>query len=239
MSKKRTGLMKKYIKLAGGDFKKAWKLQKAAERKKTGKKKVVKKKVTKKKVTRKKTVKKKSTKKRTTKRKVSKVAKKKRTYKRKRRRGRNPGNPGRGKMVDTLMQGAAAVAGAIGAGVVANMIPVPNPKMKAAIPIIAAIALASTKFGRTKMMTGVITGMAAAGGLSLVRQFAPNVPLLAGEDEMLLDYVSPEDEEAAMLGYNTDDLDESYGEDLDDEFDLEGEAVDLEGEDEFITSADI
>ena len=34
----KTGLMKKYIRLANGDFQKAWKLQKAAKKKTTKKK---------------------------------------------------------------------------------------------------------------------------------------------------------------------------------------------------------
>ena len=55
-----------------------------------------------------------------------------------------------------------------------------------------------------------------------------------------MDYIPPEDEEAAMLGYN-DDLDDTFGEemDLENDIDLDGEAVEMEGEDEFITSADI
>lgn len=236
MAKKRTGLMKKYIKLAGGSFKKAWKLQKAATKKKTGKK-VSKKKVSRKRVAKKNPVKKVNPK---PKRKAAKMPKKKRSYKKKRRRG-NPGNPGgRGKMTDVLIQGAAGIGGAIGAGVVANMIPIKDLRIKSLIPIAAAVLLASTKMGRTKMMQGVITGMTVAGGLSLVRQFVPNLPLLAGEEDDLLDYIPPEDEEAAMLGY-TDDLDEDFGQDdLDELSELDGEAMEVGGEeDEFLTQADM
>lgn len=254
------GLKKKYIKLADGDFKKAWKLQKAAEgkggtkkkaaKKKKAKKKTTRKKTTAKKVTKRKSTKKKTVKKSTPKRKAGRMAKKRKTTK-KRTRRRSGG--GGGKMQKVLMDGLAAAGGAIGAGVVANQIPLPDPRMKAALPIVAGIVLASTKMGRGPMARMVSVGMVAAGSLALMKQFAPNVPTLAGEEEDYLDYISPDAEERAMLGFygqddEEDDLDDLLGapvavgqdEDLDeDDFDdLLGASVAVGGGDDFVSTAD-
>lgn len=79
-----------------------------------------------------------------------------------------------------------AIAGGIGAGVLANKLPVANPKVKAAIPLVAGILL-STVIGKNKPIFREIgTGMAVLGGLALLRQFAPNVPMLAGEEDVVL-----------------------------------------------------
>ncbi|NOR85651.1 hypothetical protein GQ473_06045, partial [archaeon] len=199
------GLKKKYIKLADGDFKKAWKLQKKATKKKPVKKKSIKKKLVKKKPVKKKVVKKKVVKKKIVKkkiikkiikkiRKVASVAKKKKAVKTTRR-----ATPPKGKITRALVAGGGAAAGAIGAGVAANFIPLPNKKIKAAIPIMMGILLAATKMGRSQIMQSVSAGMIAAGALAVTKQLAPNIPMLAGEeDEMVF---IPSNEEDAMLGY--------------------------------------
>lgn len=251
-AKKKTGLKKKYIKLAGkGGFKKAWSLQKSAERKqaaarkkpaskKPARKKIVRK-PTVKKVVRKKTVRKKPVRKTVRKKVVrrktpikrkgpSMAARKKKTSTRRKRRN----NP-RINIQKTLTDGAMAAAGAIGASAIANMIPVPDPRIKALIPIAAAIILPTTKLVRGDMGRALSMGMLTIGALSLVRQFAPQLPLLAGENDML-DYVPGSDEEAAMLGYNESDLDDDLM--LGEVVDVAGESVDIAGEN-FITMDDV
>lgn len=158
------------------------------------------------------------------------VAKKKKRSPARRRR-----LPGGGKMMDIVQEAAGVVGGAVGAGVAASAIPLPDPKLKPFIPIAAGIVLASMKIGRTKMMKALSMGMMAAGGLALVRQFAPNVPLLAGEDEMYLDYVPESEEERALLGqYRNDDLLLGQSDDLEDIEDaLDGDSV-LMGESELL-----
>ncbi len=250
----KTGLKKKYIKLAGGDFKKAWKLQKAASgKKKVAKKKVARKKVARKKVVRKKVarkspakkrklvVKKKIVKRKTPKRRkaVGNMAKRKKaTPKRRRKSGGGKVNAQK-----ILMQGVGAAAGAVGAGVVANMIPLPDPRMKAALPIVAGVVLGMSKMGRANVMKFASVGMISAGALALVRQFAPNVPLLAGEDQEMLDYVPGNDEELALLGYDEENYEDFSGSpvDLDGEsYEVAGESEDIEEMDgEFMTTADI
>lgn len=235
------GLMKKYIKLADGDFKKAWKLQKAAQKKRGGKKKTTRKKVTRKKVAKKKATRRKAPAKKTvtkkrvirksTKRKAAKMARKKKPTARRRSAPRG------GKIQKTLMNGLSAAAGAVGAGVVANMIPLPDPRMKAALPIAGGIALAMSPMGRGQMMQLVSVGMVSAGALALVRQFAPQIPLLAGEDESLLEYVPESDEELALLGTPVD-LDGESVDLMGEEYDLEDEEID-EMSGEFMTTADV
>jgi hypothetical protein len=253
-TKKKTGLKKKYIKLAGkGGFKKAWSLQKAAGRKaKTARKKTTGKKTARKKVV-KKVVRKTAIRRKPVKKTVrKKVARKKTTIKRKgpimakkikgtRRKRRN--NP-KMNIQRTLMDGALAAAGAIGASAIANMIPVPDPRIKAAIPIVAAMVLPMTGIVKGDMAKALSMGMLTVGALSLVRQFIPNVPLLAGEDENMLDYMP--DDDLAMLGMD-DDLDDELmlGDDLDDELMLGGESIDIAGEsvdvagDDFVTMDDV
>lgn len=250
------GLKKKYIKLGKGDFAKAWRLQKAAARK--GKKKPAKKKPVRKKAARKSPVKRKSVRKKVVRKKVvrKKAVRRKSTQKRKAgnmagkrrkatttRRRRSGG--GRVNVQKMLMMGSAAAAGAVGAGAVANMIPLPDPRIKAALPIAAGIALGMSQMGKQEMFKFVSVGMVSAGALALVRQFAPNLPLLAGEDETLLDYVPNDSEDVALLGMD-DELDSDY---MGAAVDLDGESVEVgyndEEEDldvldgEFVTTADI
>lgn len=87
-----------------------------------------------------------------------------------------------------------AIAGGLIAGVLANKLPLPDPRMKAAAPAIAGLLLAMT-IGRKNALAGQLAmGMLSIGGVSLIRTLAPGVPLLAGEGD---DSESPE-----LLGYN-------------------------------------
>lgn len=245
----KTGLKKKYIKLAGkGGFKKAWKLQKAAERKRGSASKATKKKVVKKKVSRKKNTVKKAVKRlvKTVKKAVKKT--KKRVYKespKPKRKGKTVAkkkeskkksysrrNPAKG-IADKLMEGAAVAGGAIGAGLAANQIPVQDPRMKAAAVMAVGIFLSTMKPMRAKLPQMVAMGITAAGALSLFKQFAPNLPVMAGENDM---YYLPDNDENAMLGvYDDTEPDEylgQYDEDEDFEDVLDGESVDIAGEEE-------
>lgn len=195
--------------------------------------------------------KKKSKKSKTSKKGVKKVAKKKgrkRTYKRKRRRrSGNPGNPGgKLKIQDILMRAALGAAGGIGGSLIAQKVPVKDPRIKAAIPLIAAVGLSMTPLMKQKMMQPLVIGLATVGTMSLIRQFVPNIPLLAGEDEVYL----PEYEQD-LLGYDEDDLDaliegEDDLEDIEEDIEsmgvseeFEGDSVDVMGQDDvWITNAD-
>lgn len=80
---------------------------------------------------------------------------------------------------------ALAVGGGIAAGVIANKLPVADPRIKAAAPIAAGIALAATLGRKNEMAKGFATGMVVLGAVALLKQVAPNVPMLAGEEEMM------------------------------------------------------
>ncbi len=208
-------------------------------RKKVLKKKVVRKKVARKKPAKRKTVKRKIVKKtKTIKRKVTRVMakKKKKVGKAIRRIATSKG------MQDTLMEGAGVVSGAVGAGVLANYVPIKDPRIKALMPIVAGLLLSNVKMFRGKMGKSMTLGMVAAGGLAIVKQFAPNVPVLAGEGDDILDYLSPEEQEAAMLGYYDDedyDNNELLGVNEDVEEALEGESEEIGEEEDWMDTSDI
>lgn len=212
----KSGLKKKYIKLAGGNWAKAWKLQKAAQKKtakkrKPAKKKVVKRKPVKKKRARKKApvkkrIVKKSAKKRVYKKKpIKKTLKKgvKRVAKKKKKKTSKRGAPGTA-MQKNLMQlaqtGTLTALGAVAAGFLAANVPIKDPRIKSLLPVGAAVVLGMTRIGRGKMMKPVINGLVAASALSMIKQFVPDIPVLAAEDDLL--YIPDEE----LLGQFTPEL---------------------------------
>jgi len=105
---------------------------------------------------------------------------------------------GKGALVSTLMEGAGVVGGAVGASFVSRMIPISNPKIKAAIPVALGLGLGLTKFGRKGIMKDVAMGSITIGMISLLKSFVPSIPLLSGDVE-LMGYL-PTGEAQAMLG---------------------------------------
>lgn len=105
---------------------------------------------------------------------------------------------------------ALAVGGGIAAGVLANKLPVADPRLKAAAPIAAGVALAATLGRKNEMAKGFATGMVVLGAVALLKQLAPNVPMLAGEEEMMyvpqLPYSPEMLGEGVQLGYDDDEL---------------------------------
>jgi len=85
-----------------------------------------------------------------------------------------------GKMVGPSVAVMLGVGGGVLAGVGANMLPIQDPRVRAIIPAIAGIAMAAFVPNRTVKAIGV--GAATIGGASMVRQFFPQVPVLAGDD---------------------------------------------------------
>jgi hypothetical protein len=106
-----------------------------------------------------------------------------------------------------LLNAGATLGGAIGGSMLAARIPAPD-KIKPFIPLAAGVALNVTKLGRNQMVRAAGLGLMIAGGLSLIRQFAPQLPMLgaANETEELLGLpaVSGEDEE--LLGLIDEDM---------------------------------
>lgn len=96
-----------------------------------------------------------------------------------------------------------AVAGGIGSSVFVNKLPIANPKLKAALPLVAGLLVSSVLGKKKPIFKEIGHGMAVVGAIALLKQFAPNVPMLAGEDEV---YYIPEGYQGDMmqLGYDED-----------------------------------
>jgi hypothetical protein len=107
-------------------------------------------------------------------------------------------------MIPIMKDVAVAVGGGVAGGVLANKLPIANPKLKAAIPLVAGIVLAATLGQKKRSMHELGTGMAVIGAIALLRQFAPNIPMLAGEDDV---FIAPPGYGGDMmrLGYDDDD----------------------------------
>lgn len=140
-----------------------------------------------------------------------------------RRRRRSFGSGGGGVMKH--VQGAAiAIGGGVVSSMIANKLPIPNPIAKAAVPLAIGAGLIMTIGKKKPMVSQMATGMMVLGGLAMIRAAAPNIPLLAGEEEVV---VTPE-----MLGYNDEDISGYNDEDISgyDDEDLSGLGIeDLSG----------
>lgn len=130
-------------------------------------------------------------------------------------------------IAEVMIDGGLGVAGAIGGSLLSNMAPIADPRIKAALPLVAGIAIGMTNLSKKKQIAAMASGMIIIGGVSLVKQFFPNIPLLAGEEEYEEIPEEIEGENVSLLGQNTDLSDM-----------LEGESVDMMGE-EFLSPADI
>lgn len=131
-----------------------------------------------------------------------------------------------------LMDAGTAVAGGIAAGFLVNKLPIADPRIKSAAPIIGGLALAMTIGKKNQIAKGIGTGMVVLGAVSVIKQMAPQVPMLAGESDyqLLPNYAAlPYSGETVDLGYN--DFD-------DDSLATMGETVDL-GEDVYVSPASI
>jgi len=96
-------------------------------------------------------------------------------------------------------------AGAVGGSMVAKFVPIADPRIKALIPLILGIVLSTMKFARSRIMQAVATGSMAVGTISLVKQFLPNVPMLAGAasaEDIIASVNQLPAEEKAMLGFD-------------------------------------
>lgn len=114
-------------------------------------------------------------------------------------------------LIPVVKDVALAVAGGVAAGAIANKLPIADNRLKAAAPVVAGILLAGVMGKKNAMFREVGTGMAVIGAIGLIKQLMPNVPVLAGEDQV---YIIPDNSgyagEMMQLGY--DDSDEYMGE---------------------------
>ena len=79
---------------------------------------------------------------------------------------------------------AAGLAGGVGGAYIANMLPIENTKIKAAMPLVLGIVVASMARMPALKMAGL--GLGIMGGMSILKQYLPAGMLLAGETPMML-----------------------------------------------------
>lgn len=142
---------------------------------------------------------------------------------RRRRRRRYYGGAFKAKgIMAPVIDGAMVVGGAVGGSFIAGALPLPAQfaKVKPFIPLAGGVLLTTLKATRNNPMLRMMAiGMITASGLSLIRQFAPQVPLMTGEveDELLgitddeLELLGLDDDELELLGLGQDDEDELLG----------------------------
>jgi hypothetical protein len=121
---------------------------------------------------------------------------------------------------------AAGIGGALAAGFAANKLPIANAKLKAGI--LTAAGLMLTTFIKNDMVKAVGLGMSIMGGTALVRQFAPQLPLL-GEEKIQLTDQQVRAIERELSGAVTDYDDGMEGNPLGDDDEMEGAVTDFSG----------
>jgi hypothetical protein len=84
--------------------------------------------------------------------------------------------------IDTVKNTSLLIAGGVASAMVVNKIPVKDARIKAALPIIVGLGLAGTVGKQNAIARQIATGMMTIGMISLFKKFAPNVPMLAGEE---------------------------------------------------------
>lgn len=126
-----------------------------------------------------------------------------------------------------LKNAGLAIAGGIGAGFLANKMPIADKRIKSALPIVAGIVLSGTLGRKNRMVKGVAEGMVILGAVSLFKSLAPNVPFLAGDTQYFIPAGLPYNPQG-QLPY-----DENMGQTV-----RMGEVVNM-GMDEYYSPADI
>jgi len=133
-------------------------------------------------------------------------------------------------VMQSVMGTGAMIGGAVAGSMIAKFIPVQNVKIKAAIPLALGIVLQMLKFGRKGLVKDVAQGMAVMGGIALIKDMIPAVPMM-GYDADIMGYLPTSPEQAAMLGYMTENM-------AGNEFSNAQEIAGLEGDD-FVSPANL
>jgi len=107
----------------------------------------------------------------------------KKSYRRTRKVG---GGMGKAGLMNMVKNAAVAIGGGLAAGMLANKLPIQQPLIKALSPVLAGILLALTIGKNNPIMQQLATGMIVMGGVAGVRAQYPNVPLLAGEEQITI-----------------------------------------------------
>ena len=85
-----------------------------------------------------------------------------------------------------LTDAAFAVAGGVASGFLTSKIPIADARVRSFLPIVAGIVVAGTIGQKNAIAMKVAQGMVILGTVSAFKQFAPGVPMLAGERVIML-----------------------------------------------------
>lgn len=85
-----------------------------------------------------------------------------------------------------LTDAAFAVAGGVASGFLTSKVPIADARVRSFLPIIAGIVVAGTLGQKNAIAMKVAQGMVILGTVSAFKQFAPGVPMLAGERVIML-----------------------------------------------------
>jgi hypothetical protein len=88
--------------------------------------------------------------------------------------------------VEMLQDAGLVVVAGITSGYLTSKLPISDSRVRSLVPIGAGIALAALTGRKNKIAKGVSQGMVILGTVSLFKQLAPGVPMLAGERIIIL-----------------------------------------------------
>jgi len=88
---------------------------------------------------------------------------------------------------ELMTNASLAVAGGVGSGYLVSRLPITDSKVKSMVPIVTGIMLAGL-LGKNKMVMSVSQGMVVLGTVSLFKQLAPTIPMMAGDGTIRLPY---------------------------------------------------
>jgi hypothetical protein len=90
------------------------------------------------------------------------------------------------KATEMLTDAAFAIAGGVTSGFITSKIPIADARVRSFLPIVAGIVVAGTLGQKNNIAMKVAQGMVILGAVSAFKQFAPGVPMLAGERVIML-----------------------------------------------------
>lgn len=134
------------------------------------------------------------------------------------RRKRRKGSPRAGIRAGArilLNNAVPAVAGAVGAGLMAKNLPIQNNMARASMPLLAGLVLSMTRLANRPAVKAAALGMMASSGVALFRTTQFGQQLLAGSDPMgaPIPYYNPA--MLPMMGEPMDLVNEGMGEPVD------------------------
>jgi hypothetical protein len=113
------------------------------------------------------------------------TSRKRRVHRRRARRTYLHGiGSGKNAIMKLIINGGIAAVGAVGGSFVASKIPLPNVKLKPFVPIAIGLALGMSKLSRKPVVQSLCLGLIAGGTLAAIKQNFPQLPTLAGDEEL-------------------------------------------------------